>query len=322
MIQYLIRRLLESVLILFVISMLMFTLISLYPGGIMNAYEENPDVTSEDYQRLRDKYGLDDPIPVRYAKWLHNVLTGDWGVSFVSKQPALDEIMARLPNTLLLMGVAFVVTLLIAVPLGILSALRQYSLLDNVLTVTAFGGNSLPVFWFGLLLIMIFHVWLGWFPGSGMWTLGAEKSLADLARHMVLPVSMLALVSAAGYMRYMRSSMLDVVRQDYIRTARSKGMSERRVIVSHALRNALIPLVTLIALDLPALFGGALFTETIFGWPGMARLFYERSLKSDIPVLMAILIIFSALILLSNLLADLVYTYLDPRIRLGESKTS
>ena len=322
MIQYLIRRLLESVLILFVISMLMFTLISLYPGGIMNAYEENPDVTSEDYQRLRDKYGLDDPIPVRYAKWLRNVLTGDWGVSFVSKQPALDEIMARLPNTLLLMGVAFVVTLLIAVPLGILSALRQYSLLDNVLTVTAFGGNSLPVFWFGLLLIMIFHVWLGWFPGSGMWTLGAEKSLADLARHMVLPVSMLALVSAAGYMRYMRSSMLDVVRQDYIRTARSKGMSERRVIVSHALRNALIPLVTLIALDLPALFGGALFTETIFGWPGMARLFYERSLKSDIPVLMAILIIFSALILLSNLLADLVYTYLDPRIRLGESKTS
>lgn len=322
MIQYLIRRLLESILILFVISMLMFTLISLYPGGIMNAYEENPDVTSEDYQRLRDKYGLDDPIPIRYAKWLRNVLTGDWGVSFVSKQPALDEIMARLPNTLLLMGVAFVVTLLIAVPLGIISALRQYSLLDNVLTVTAFGGNSLPVFWFGLLLIMIFHVWLGWFPGSGMWTLGEEKSLADLASHMVLPVTMLALVSAAGYMRYMRSSMLDVVRQDYIRTARSKGINERRVIVSHALRNALIPLVTLIALDLPALFGGALFTETIFGWPGMARLFYERSLKSDIPVLMAILIIFSALILLSNLLADLVYTFLDPRIRLGETKTS
>jgi peptide/nickel transport system permease protein len=321
-IQYLIRRLLESILILFVISMLMFTLISLYPGGIMNAYEENPDVTSEDYQRLRDKYGLDDPIPIRYAKWLRNVLTGDWGVSFVSKQPALDEIMARLPNTLLLMGVAFVVTLLIAVPLGIISALRQYSLLDNVLTVTAFGGNSLPVFWFGLLLIMIFHVWLGWFPGSGMWTLGEEKSLADLASHMVLPVTMLALVSAAGYMRYMRSSMLDVVRQDYIRTARSKGINERRVIVSHALRNALIPLVTLIALDLPALFGGALFTETIFGWPGMARLFYERSLKSDIPVLMAILIIFSALILLSNLLADLVYTFLDPRIRLGETKTS
>ncbi len=288
----------------------------------MNAYEENPDVTSEDYQRLRDKYGLDDPIPVRYAKWLRNVLTGDWGVSFVSKEPALDEIMARLPNTLLLMGVAFIVTLLIAVPLGILSALRQYSLLDTVLTVTAFGGNSLPVFWFGLLLIMIFHVWLGWFPGSGMWTLGSEKTLADLARHMVLPVSMLALVSAAGYMRYMRSSMLDVVRQDYIRTARSKGMNERRVIVSHALRNALIPLVTLIALDLPALFGGALFTETIFGWPGMARLFYERSLKADIPVLMAILIIFSALILLSNLLADLVYTYLDPRIRLEETKTS
>lgn len=322
MIQYLIRRLLESILILLVISMLMFTLISLYPGGIMNAYEENPDVTSADYQRLRDKYGLDDPIPVRYAKWLRNVLAGNWGVSFVSKQPALDEIMSRLPNTLLLMGVAFVVTLLIAVPLGILSALRQYSLLDNVLTVTAFGGNSLPVFWFGLLLIMIFHVWLGWFPGSGMWTLGEEKSLADLASHMVLPVSMLALVSAAGYMRYMRSSMLDVVRQDYIRTARSKGIDQRRVIVSHGLRNALIPLVTLIALDLPALFGGALFTETIFGWPGMARLFYERSLKADIPVLMAILIIFSALILLSNLLADLVYTFLDPRIRLGETKTS
>jgi peptide/nickel transport system permease protein len=321
-IQYLLRRLFESILILGVISVLMFTLISLYPGGIMNAYEENPDVTSADYQRLRDKYGLDDPIPLRYVKWLRSVVTGDWGVSFVSKQPAIEEIAARLPNTLLLMGVAFIITLLIAIPLGILSALRQYSWLDNALTVLAFGGNSLPVFWFGLLLIMVFHVWLGWFPGSGMWRLGVEKSWLDLARHMVLPVGMLALVSAAGYMRYMRSSMLDVVRQDYIRTARSKGIAERSVIVRHALRNALIPLATLIALDLPALFGGALFTETIFGWPGMARLFYERSLKSDMPVLMAIMIIFSALILFSNLLADLVYTLLDPRIRLGENKAS
>lgn len=316
MFNYLARRLAQSILILLVISMILFGLVSAFPGGIMAAYEDNPDFTPEDIARLRAKYGLDDPVPVRYVKWLGNVLQGDWGNSFVSKRPAIDEIRDRLGNTLLLMGVSFVVTLLIAVPIGIFSALRQYSLFDHILTTLAFAGQSLPVFWFGLLLIIIFHVELGWLPGSGMQSLGQPFSLVDRIRHLILPVTMLSFVSAAGYMRYMRSAFLDVIHQDYIRTARSKGMREEMVVFKHALRNALIPLVTLIALDLPFLFGGALFTETIFGWPGMGRLFFERALKTDMPVIMSVLIIFSGLIVISNLLVDILYTYLDPRIRL------
>jgi peptide/nickel transport system permease protein len=314
--QYLIRRLLQGLLTLLAITVIVFMLASAYPGGIMSAYEENPNATAEDLARLRAKYGLDDPLPVRYFKWLGNVARGDLGTSFVSKQPVLKEIGERLPNTLLLMGVALVVTLLLAIPLGIVSALRQYSLLDTILTALAFAGNSLPVFWFGLLLIIVFHVWLRWFPGSGMTTLGKPFSLLDLAWHMALPVSMLALVTAAGYMRYMRSSMLDVKTQDYMRTARAKGLRERQVNLRHGLRNALIPLVTLLAFEIPALFGGALYTETIFSWPGMGRLFYERAVKGDMPMTMALVLIFSALTIVSMFLADIVYTLLDPRIKL------
>lgn len=322
MFEYLIRRLMQGVVTLVVISMIVFALASAYPGGIMSAYEENPDVTAEDYARLRAKYGLDDPVPVRYLKWVGSVAVGDWGTSFVSKRPVLDEIRDRLWNTVLLMGVALVVTLLIAVPLGVISALRQYSLTDTLLTAFAFAGNSLPVFWFGLLLIMIFSVWLGWFPGSGMTTLGKPFSVPDLIAHMVLPVTMLALVTAAGYMRYMRSSMLDVIGQDYMRTARSKGLTEVQINVRHGLRNALIPLVTLLAFEIPLLFGGALYTETIFAWPGMGRLFYERAVKGDMPVVMACVIIFSALTILAMFLADLAYTMLDPRIQLGKRKAA
>lgn len=289
----------------------------------MAAYEENPDFTAEDLARLRAKYGLDDPVPVRYLKWLGNLAQGDWGNSFASKQPVLQEISDRLPNTVLLMGVMLIVTLLVAIPLGIISALKQYSWVDHTLTTVAFAGNSLPVFWFGLMLIIIFHVTLKrpdgtpLLPGSGMATLGAPFSLVDRIEHLILPVAMLALVSAAGYMRYMRSSMLDVINQDYVRVARAKGLKENMVIYKHALRNALIPMVTLIALDIPSLFGGALFTETIFAWPGIGRLYFGAALKADYPMVMAVLVIYSGLIILSNLLVDVLYTLLDPRIRLS-----
>ncbi|MFN3331169.1 MAG: ABC transporter permease [Caldilinea sp.] len=322
MLEYLIRRLLQGAITLVAISMIVFALASAYPGGIMSAYEENPDVTAEDYARLRAKYGLDDPVPVRYLKWVGNVAVGEWGTSFVSKRPVLTEIGDRLGNTVLLMGVALIATLLIAVPLGVLSALRQYSLTDTLLTAFAFAGNSLPVFWFGLLLIMVFSVWLGWLPGSGMTTLGKPFSIPDLIAHMILPVTMLSLVTAAGYMRYMRSSMLDVIGQDYMRTARSKGLTEMQVNLRHGLRNALIPLVTLLAFEIPLLFGGALYTETIFAWPGMGRLFYERAVKGDMPVVMASVMIFSALTILAMFLADLAYTLLDPRIQLGKRKAA
>lgn len=322
MTQYLIRRILQSIFTLWVISLIIFGLVNSLPGGMMTAYEENPDFTAEDLARMRAKYGLDDPVPVRYARWLGNLVQGDWGNSFVTKRPALQEIQERLFNTVLLMSVMLVVTLLIAVPLGIYSALKQYTLFDHIATTLAFAGQSLPVFWFGLLLIIIFHVTLRdpagqpLLPGSGIATLGAPFSLVDRIRHMVLPVTMLALVTAAGYMRYLRSSMLEVINQDFIRASRAKGLSERLVIYKHAVRNALIPLVTLLALEIPALFGGALFTETIFAWPGIGRLYYTSALKADYPVVMAVLLIYSMLILLSNLLVDVLYTWLDPRIRL------
>lgn len=323
MATYLLRRLLQSILTLLVISMILFGLISSVPGGIMSAYQENPDFTAEDLARLEAKYGLNDPVPVRYLKWLGNTLQGDFGNSFISKRPALEEIGDRLPNTMLLMGVMLIVTLLIAIPLGIISAIKQYTWFDHITTTLAFAGQSLPVFWFGLLLIIIFSVTLKgadgkpFLPGSGMYTLGAPFSLIDRVEHLILPVTMLAFVSAAGYMRYLRSSMLDVINEDYVRTARAKGARERVVIFKHAMRNALIPLVTLIGLDLPSLFGGALFTETIFAWPGIGRLYFTAALKTDYPVVMAVLIIYSALIILSSLLVDVIYAILDPRIRLS-----
>jgi peptide/nickel transport system permease protein len=323
MITYLLRRTLQAILTLFVISLILFGLISSVPGGIMSAYQENPDFTPEDLARLEAKYGLNDPIPVRYMKWLGNTLQGDWGNSFVSKRPALQEITERLPNTITLMGVVLIVTLLIAVPLGILSAVKKYSWFDHVTTTLAFAGQSLPVFWFGLLLIIIFSVMLKGsdgkplLPGSGMMTLGAPFSIQDRIEHLILPVAMLAFVSAAGYMRYLRSAMLDVLGEDYIRTGRAKGNLERVVIAKHALRNALIPLVTLIGLDLPSLFGGALFTETIFAWPGIGRLYFTAALKTDYPVVMAVLMIYSALVIFSSLLVDVFYAWLDPRIRLS-----
>lgn len=323
MIETLIRRVLLAVLNLFLISLIIFGLVSALPGGMMSAYEENPDMTAEDRARLRAQFGLDDPVPVQYVKWLGRLAKGDWGNSFLTRRPAIVEIGERLPNTILLMGFMLVVTLAIAVPLGVLSALKKYSIFDQIATTLAFAGQSLPTFWFGLLLILVFTVWLKGpdgrplLPGSGMATLGEPFSLADRIRHLILPVSMLALISAAGYMRYMRSAMLDVINQDYIRTARAKGLRMRVVIYKHAIRNALIPLVTLVGLDLPALFGGALFTETIFSWPGIARLYWNAALKGDIPVVMAVLMIESALVVLSILIVDIAYTFLDPRIRLS-----
>ena len=320
---YFTRRILQSIFTLLVISMILYGLISSVPGGIMSVYTERSDYTPEDLARIRAKLGLDDPIPVRYAKWLGSMLQGDMGNSLITKRPVLEEIADRLPNTLLLMSIMMVTTLLVAIPLGILSAVKQYTWFDHITTTAAFAGQSLPVFWFGLLLIIIFAVTLKGadgkplLPGSGMYTLGEDFSLMDRIKHLILPVSMLTFVSAAGYMRYLRSSMLDVIHEDYVRTARAKGGSERLVIFKHALRNAIIPLVTLVALDLPSLFGGALFTETIFAWPGIGRLYFTAALKTDYPLVMAVLIIESALIIGSNLLVDFIYATLDPRIRLS-----
>jgi len=321
MLIYFTRRILQSVFTLLVISMILYGLISSVPGGFMSAYTERADFTPEDLARIRAKFGLDDPIPVRYAKWLVSMLQGDMGSSFTTKRPVMEEIADRLPNTLLLMGLMMVCTLLVAIPLGILSAVKQYTWFDHIATTAAFAGQSLPVFWFGLLLIIVFAVTLKGgdgrplLPGSGMYTLGEPFSLWDRIRHLILPVSMLTFVSAAEYMRYLRSSMLDVIHEDYVRTARAKGLRENPVIVHHALRNALIPVVTLIGLQAAFLLGGAVVTETMFSWPGVGRLAVGAIISSDFPTAQGAIMILAIAFLVINLIVDVLYVYLDPRVQ-------
>jgi peptide/nickel transport system permease protein len=272
------------------------------------------------------------PFDSRYFHWFLGILRGDMGQSNVERRPALIIILERLPATLLLMSVAVIGELIVAIPIGIISALKQYSIFDHVFTIVAYAGRSIPIFWFGLILIIVFHNGLQWpawagaragdplFPGGGMVDVRLKQQLGytpfwDRIHHLILPVVMLSVFGAAQYIRYMRSSMLDVIHQDYIRTARAKGLGERAVILAHALKNAAIPIITILALELPILFGGALFTETIFSWPGMGKLFFRSAERVDYSVLMGIVMINATLIVLFNLVADIVYGFLDPRIR-------
>jgi peptide/nickel transport system permease protein len=272
------------------------------------------------------------PLDSRYFRWFFGVVRGDFGQSNVERRSALTIILERLPATLQLMFVAIIGELLFAIPIGVISALKQYSLFDHIFTIVAYAGRSIPIFWFGLILIIVFHNGLQWpswagewagtplFPGGGMYDVRLKQELGyvpfwDRVHHMILPVLMLSVFGAAQYMRYMRASMLEVIHQDYIRTARAKGLTERAVVYLHAFKNAAIPVVTVLALELPILFGGALFTETIFSWPGMGKLFFRSAQRVDYSVLMGIVMINAALIVLFNLFADIVYGFLDPRIR-------
>lgn len=319
---YALRRILQTIPILFIISVLLFFMVRAAPGGPLTAARRNPNITEEQLQRLEEKLGLNRPLPVQYADWMGDMLRGDMGQSIKFHRPVSEMIAERIPNTLLLVGVSFLVTLLIALPVGILSARRPYSLFDYVATTITFMGQSLPVYWLGLGLILIFYVTLKnpftggpLFPGSGMNTFGKEGDLLDTLWHLVLPVTALSLGWAAWYSRFLRSSMLDVLHEDYIRTARAKGVSDRIVYYKHALRNAVLPLVTLVALDLPSLFAGALFVETIFSWPGMGRLFWDAARGRDYPVLLGVVMITAVLIISANILADLAYGLLDPQVK-------
>lgn len=313
--RYVIRRLVQSLPLLFAISVVSFAILKFTPGGPLSAYEGNPDFTETDRLRLEKAFGLDQPLPVQYVNWLGAFLRLDWGYSFASHQPVLSLIGERLPNTLYLMGTVFLVVLLIAIPIGVFTAMKQYSVFDHVITGATFAFLSTPTFWLGLLLIILFGLQLRWLPLGGMATPGADFDLGDRARHLILPVMTLALVQVGGHVRYLRASMLETIGQDYMRTARAKGLPERILVMRHAFKNAAIPLVTIVALDLPELFVGALVTEQIFGWPGMGRLFWDAATRSDYPVLQGILAVSSALIILANLAADVLYGYLDPRIR-------
>ena len=324
---YVLRRTIGAVPLLLFVSVAVYGLLQLAPGGPTAAYmQRGVGLSEENLAELEESLGLNDPVYVQYWRWLSNVLTGDLGQATMTSRSVAAEIGDRLPNTLYLMATAWVLTLLLAIPIGVFSAIKQYSKFDHLVTAFTFVGISIPTFWLGLILIMIFYLTLDnpftgdpLLPSGGMRTIGESFSfwdgLRDRVVHLILPVSMLAMGWIAWYSRFLRASMLEVIHLDYVRTARAKGLRERVVMLRHAFRNAAIPLVTLMALDLPFLFTGALFTEVIFSWPGMGRLFYQAAERRDYGVLMAIVMIASALIVLSNLIADLVYGLLDPRIK-------
>ena len=322
MLTYALRRVLQAVPILLILSAILFFMVRSAPGGPLAAAMRNPNIKKEQIEKLKEKLGLNYPLPVQYVKWLGVMAQGDFGDSIKFKRPVAEMIAERIPNTVILVGAAFSLTLLLAVPVGVLSAQKPYSFFDYVVTTITFIGQSIPVFWLGLALILLFYVALKnpltgdpFFPLGGMHTTGKEGDLLDLAWHLVLPVAALAFGWVAWYSRFLRTTMLEVLHEDYIRTARAKGLVARAVYYRHALRNAILPLVTMMALDLPAVFAGALFVETIFSWPGMGRLFWDAANGRDYPVLLAVVMIDAVIIVACNLLADLLYGVLDPRVR-------
>lgn len=287
----------------------------LAPGGPLAAYLQNPKITAADIARLEHLFGLDQPWYIQYFKWLTAMLQGDWGWSYRTGQPVVEMILSRLPATLTLMISAFIVAIAIAIPVGILSAVYRYTKFDYTMTVFAFIGIAIPTFWFGLMLQLVFSVWLGWLPSAGMQTIGADFSLWDRLRHLILPTFMLGIMSIASWSRFMRSSMLEALYQDYVRTARAKGLSEKLVVTKHALKNALIPVLTIMGMEVPSWFGGAVITENVFAWPGMGRLYMDAVFSRDYPILMGSLMLTAVLVVVGNLLADIFYALADPRIK-------
>ncbi|MCL6552619.1 MAG: ABC transporter permease [Firmicutes bacterium] len=311
--RYLVRRALVTLPILLGITVLSYVIMSLTPGDPVTMLV-NPSMSEADIEIKRRALGLDQPVYVRYVKWLGELLRGNLGYSFSSGAPVARRIGERLGPTLLLTGTALGLSYLIAVPTGVLVAVRRYTWIDYLATFLAFLGISLPTFFLGLAGIYVFALRLRWLPTGGTMTLGGDGGILDLLWHLVLPASVLAVAGAGALMRYVRSSMLDVLGQDYVRTARAKGLAEVLVLRRHALRNALIPVVTLAGLQLPALLAGAVITEQIFEWPGMGRLTIEAINQRDYPVLMGITLITALLVAAGNLLADLTYAWIDPRI--------
>jgi peptide/nickel transport system permease protein len=326
-----------------IISIVLFTLVNLAPGGPLSGRGQSRRMRPEQIAILKRQFGLDQPVYKRYIFWLlgndwtkvdtdgdgikesygegKGILRGDFGNSYRTRKPVIDAIQAAFKNTAYLMSVTLVVVAIIAIPVGVISAVKQYSIFDIIVTTLSFVGQAIPEFWLGLILILIFYVWLknpltgeSLLPPGGMYTMGAAFSLIDWTKHLILPVTMGMVGWVTWYSRFLRSSMLDVIHQDYVRTARAKGLRMSKVYYKHALRNALLPLVTIFALDLPYIFAGSLYVEILFSWPGMGRLYYQAAIDRDYPMLMAILTIGTLAVIFANLLADIAYAKLDPRI--------
>ena len=324
MLRYIAKRLLFMIPLLFGITVICFTVMHLAPGSPTDLQTQmNPRASVEMKERLRAMYDLDKPLPEQYIRWVGKLAVLDLGVSFsTDRRPVADKILERLPITILLNVLSLLLILVVAIPLGVLSAVRQDSLFDRVAGVVVFIGFAVPTFWLALLLMILFGVHLGWLPISGIRSLNSEylppgMALWDLIRHLILPVLLAAFGGLAGLSRYMRANMLEVIRQDYILTARAKGLSERIVIYRHALRNALLPVITILGLSVPGLIGGSVIFETIFAIPGMGQLFYMAVMARDYPVVMGILFIGAVLTLFGNLIADVSYALADPRIRVS-----
>ncbi len=313
---YLLRRLLIAVPSLLGISLILFTVLALAPGDPFGELATNPNVPAEVRMALRAKFGLDDPVWQRYVRWLLAMLHGDWGFSFVSRVDVDTLIWQRVPVTLAVIGASQLLAMAIALPVGIYAATKPYSLFDKVANTVAFMGFSLPTFFTGLLLILLFSIKLDWLPFVFRADLASTgwQWWWDSFKQAIMPITVLGLFQGASWTRYVRSAVLDVIRLDYVTTARSKGLSERAVIMKHVVRNALIPVVTLVALTMPQVFGGAIVTEQIFRIPGIGSLLIDAILRNDTPVIMAVTFVFSCLVILFNLIADLLYGWLDPRI--------
>lgn len=320
MTEYLIRRLLQSVLVIFLITVVTFLLIHAAPGGPTQVFLA-PGLSPEAFEQQKQNLGLDKPLPVQYLRWVGDLLQGDLGYTFKNHLPVGDLLWPRIGNTFILMGSAWLLTLIIALPWGIYNSTKEYGLSDQTASFISYIGFAMPTFWFGILLQQWFSLGLDWLPLSDMHSRGKEDSLLDLLLHLVLPITVLSLGFLASYIKYARASMLEVLEMDYIRTARAKGVKERKVVFRHALRNALIPIITILGLDLPLLVGGAALTENVFNWPGMGRLYVEMATAREYSVLMAITIVTSVMVILGSLLADILYAIVDPRVKLGGKGT-
>lgn len=315
MTRYILRRLLQSIVLLFIVSVVTFVLIHSAPGG--PSLLANPELTREEIESMTENLGLDDPLPVQYVRWLSNVLRGDLGTSYSTSGSVSSLLLDRVPNTLLLTGVALLISIAIAIPLGVISAVHRNSITDRAVTAFSFMGISVPVFWLGIMLIILFSVRWDLLPAGGMYSLDQDGfSLSDRLSHMVLPMLVLVTANLASLVRYTRSGMITVLSEDYIRTARSKGLANNRVIFGHALRNAMIPVVTVIGISLPNAVSGAAITETVFAWPGMGRLAVNAANTRDYPVVLGATLAVAVVVVFSSLLTDLIYAYIDPRIRL------